>query len=118
MLNIVHAPLYEHGKSVVLEGSDVVYTGKEIFVGIRKNGTNTEGALVNFYVKYLKNEFKILARTFADLSVIPIPLNGNYPLKYYVSLAAEDILAVGSEKESQAVLRVTFLKVKVIILAH
>lgn len=46
VLNIVHAPLNEHGKLVILEGSDVVYTGKEIFVGIRKNGTNIEGALV------------------------------------------------------------------------
>lgn len=53
--------------------------------------------------------YKILARTFADLSVIPIPLNGNFPLKYYVSLAASDILAVGSGKESQSVLRVILL---------
>jgi hypothetical protein len=39
-------PKQEHGKPVVLEGSDVLFTGREIFVGIRKNGTNTEGALV------------------------------------------------------------------------
>lgn len=43
----IETPQQEHGKPVVLEGSDVLYTGKEIFVGIRKNGTNFEGALVN-----------------------------------------------------------------------
>jgi len=44
--DVHEAPKQEHGKPVVLEGSDVLYTGREIFVGIRKNGTNTEGALV------------------------------------------------------------------------
>lgn len=43
---VVEAPATAHGKEVVLEGSDVLFTGKEIFVGIRKNGTNMEGALV------------------------------------------------------------------------
>uniref|UniRef100_A0AC34F7L9 Dimethylargininase n=1 Tax=Panagrolaimus sp. ES5 TaxID=591445 RepID=A0AC34F7L9_9BILA len=42
---IVEAPEQEHGKPVILEGSDVLFTGKEIFVGIRKNGTNIEGAV-------------------------------------------------------------------------
>jgi hypothetical protein len=44
---VVEAPAQVHGKPVVLEGSDVLFTGREIFVGIRKNGTNTEGALVS-----------------------------------------------------------------------
>lgn len=35
-------------KVIVLEASDVLYTGKEVFVGIRRNGTNMEGALVFF----------------------------------------------------------------------
>lgn len=44
--DVQEAPKQEHGRPVVLEGSDVLFTGREIFVGIRKNGTNTEGALV------------------------------------------------------------------------
>jgi hypothetical protein len=44
----LESPEQENGKNVVLEGSDVLYTGKEIFVGLRKNGTNTEGGLVSF----------------------------------------------------------------------
>lgn len=44
-------PTHLHGKQVYLEGSDVLFTGKEIFVGIRKNGTNTEGALVSDFIR-------------------------------------------------------------------
>jgi len=89
--DVAEAPQQEHGKPVVLEGSDVLYTGREIFVGIRKNGTNTEGALV-------------VARTFSDLSVVPIPIHGNLPLKQHISLAAADVLTIGKGKDSQAIL--------------
>ncbi|VIO89491.1 ATP-dependent DNA helicase, RecQ family protein [Brugia malayi] len=82
----------EHNKEIVLEGSDVLYTGKEVFVGIRKNGTNMEGAL-------------IVARTFSDLAVIPITLPGNQPLRHYVSLISADVLAVGSSKEAKQVIQ-------------
>uniref|UniRef100_A0AC35EYF7 Dimethylargininase n=1 Tax=Panagrolaimus sp. PS1159 TaxID=55785 RepID=A0AC35EYF7_9BILA len=84
---IVEAPTEEHGKAVILEGSDVLYTGKEIFVGIRKNGTNIEGALV-------------VGRIFADLPVIPIQINGKQPLKYYISVAADGVLTTTTEKEA------------------
>lgn len=90
--DVVEAPPQEHNKPVVLEGSDVFYTGKEIFVGIRKNGTNMEGALM-------------VAKTFADISVVPIQISGTLPLKYYVSMAANEVLAVGKSKESQAILK-------------
>ncbi|KAH7706115.1 NG,NG-dimethylarginine dimethylaminohydrolase 1 [Aphelenchoides avenae] len=89
--NVVKTPAQEHGKAVVLEGSDVLYTGKEIFVGIRKNGTNMEGALV-------------VGRTFADLSVVPLEINGKMPLKHYVSVATDDVLTVSKSKESQNIL--------------
>ena len=49
---VVEAPTQLHGRQVVLEGSDVLFTGKEIFVGIRKNGTNTEGALVSYFLPF------------------------------------------------------------------
>jgi len=84
---IVEAPETEHGKNVVLEGSDVLFTGKEIFVGIRKNGTNMEGALV-------------VGRTFPDIPVVPIQMNGKLPLKYYVSVAADGVLTTSNNKEA------------------
>ncbi|OZC07976.1 hypothetical protein X798_04972 [Onchocerca flexuosa] len=62
----------EHNKEVVLEGSDVLYTGKEV-----------------------------VARTFSDLAVIPITLPGNQPLRHYVSLISTDVLTVGSSKEAK-----------------
>lgn len=89
---LVEAPTNEHGKPVALEGSDVLFTGKEIFVGIRKNGTNMEGALV-------------VGRTFPDLAVIPIMLPGTLPIKHYVSLVSSDVLAVGSSKDAKLVLQ-------------
>ncbi|VDK55481.1 unnamed protein product [Anisakis simplex] len=81
---VVEAPANEHGKPVVLEGSDVLFTGKEIFVGLRKNGTNMEGAIV---------------------TVIPIPLPGSKPLKHYMSVVSNDVLAVGNSKEAKIVLQ-------------
>lgn len=89
---LFEAPENEHGKPVVLEGSDVLFTGKEVFVGTRKNGTNIEGALV-------------VGRTFSDLAVIPITLPGLQPLKHYVSLVSSDVLAVGTSKEAKQVLQ-------------
>lgn len=89
---VVETPASEHGKDVVLEGSDVLYTGKEIFVGIRKNGTNLEGALA-------------VGRAFSDLAVIPISVPGNHPLRYYVSLVSAGVLAVGSSKEAKQVVQ-------------
>uniref|UniRef100_A0A915AHJ3 Dimethylargininase n=1 Tax=Parascaris univalens TaxID=6257 RepID=A0A915AHJ3_PARUN len=89
---VIEAPANDHGKPVVLEGSDVLFTGKEIFVGTRKNGTNMEGAMV-------------VGRTFSDLAVIPIALPGADPLKHYVSLVSTEVLAVGSSKEAKLVLQ-------------
>ncbi|KAI6233364.1 Dimethylargininase [Aphelenchoides fujianensis] len=89
-LQLLEAPEQERGKNVVLEGSDVVFTGREIFVGLRKNGTNMEGALV-------------VARTFPDLPVIPIQLPNQQPLKFFVSVAADGILAMGKTKEATIV---------------
>jgi N-dimethylarginine dimethylaminohydrolase len=93
--NIEETPEQEHGKAVILEGSDVLFTGKEIFVGIRKNGTNIEGALV-------------VSRIFADLPVIPIQINAKMPLKYYVSVAADGVLTTTAEKEAISIRTVCF----------
>ncbi|CAK5090909.1 unnamed protein product [Meloidogyne enterolobii] len=89
---VMDTPTHLHGKQVYLEGSDVLFTGKEIFVGIRKNGTNTEGALH-------------VAKTFADFSVIPINIGSNLPLKSRLSVATNDVLVIGKDKESQNILQ-------------
>ncbi|CAD5229797.1 unnamed protein product [Bursaphelenchus okinawaensis] len=77
---IVETPEKENNKEVVLEGSDVVFTGKEIFVGVRKHGTNVEGAV-------------IVARTWPDLPVIPIQL----------TVASTGVLSMGKTKEAMVV---------------
>ncbi|KHJ99886.1 Amidinotransferase [Oesophagostomum dentatum] len=82
------------GKTVVLEGGDVFFTGKEIFVGIRKHGTNFEGV-------------KVVARKFCDHAVIPIHMSDKAQcLRYYVSLVAPGIIAIGTSKEAQNILKV------------
>ncbi|EPB76753.1 hypothetical protein ANCCEY_04189 [Ancylostoma ceylanicum] len=82
------------GKAVVLEGGDVFFTGKEIFVGVRKHGTNFEGA-------------KVVAKVFCDHAVVPIHMSDKaQSLRYYVSLVAPGILAIGMSKEAQNILKV------------
>uniref|UniRef100_A0A0N5AUJ2 Dimethylargininase n=1 Tax=Syphacia muris TaxID=451379 RepID=A0A0N5AUJ2_9BILA len=88
---VIESPATFNGKPVVLEGSDVLFTGKEIFVGIRSNSTNMEGAFV-------------VGKTFPDFSVVPITLPGNLPLKHYVALIAPDVLAIGSSKDASIVI--------------
>lgn len=89
---VVEAPSQINGKAVVLEGSDVFFTGREIFVGIRKGATNMEGAL-------------IVAKTFADYTVVPIQISSNLPLKYYISMASDDVIVMSDCREALAIRR-------------
>ncbi|CAJ0935389.1 unnamed protein product, partial [Mesorhabditis belari] len=83
----------DKGTKVYLEASDVLYTGKEIFVATRKNGTNVEGAM-------------ILARAFPSLPVVIVPLGNSPPLRFFLSMALpEKVIAVGNSKEAQNVLK-------------
>uniref|UniRef100_A0A1I8A9P8 Dimethylargininase n=1 Tax=Steinernema glaseri TaxID=37863 RepID=A0A1I8A9P8_9BILA len=82
----------EYPKNAVLEGSDVLFTGKEIFVGLRKNGTNMEGA-------------SVLGRMFGDYPVVPVKIDGQRPLKSLVGLALDGVLTFSKEKDSQQVLK-------------
>lgn len=52
--SVQECPETVDGKAVILEGGDVFFTGKEIFVGIRKHGTNFEGAKVSHRVLFSK----------------------------------------------------------------
>ncbi|PAV59547.1 hypothetical protein WR25_23055 [Diploscapter pachys] len=89
---IIECPEKENGKKVLLNGSDILHSGKEIFVGLRKNCTNLQGAAV-------------LARNFPDYSVVPLPME-KYPnpLSFYVSIIDPSIIAIGSSKEAYNIL--------------
>ncbi|KAF8381648.1 hypothetical protein PRIPAC_70790 [Pristionchus pacificus] len=85
-------PKEENGNKCVLEGGDVLFTGREIFVGIRKGATNVEGAMV-------------LARTFRDFPVITLFMNDkNHPLRHHLSMVNDKVIAVGTSKEAQSLL--------------
>lgn len=78
-----------------LDGGDILFTGREIFVGVSQR-TNLSGALA-------------VASAFPEFYVTPI----NVPrkvlhLKSCVSMAGPDILAVSSTLEAQEILRVSF----------
>jgi len=70
-----------------LSGSDVLFTGREFFVGIGR-GTNTEGALA-------------VAATWPEYPCIPIKLEGQKSLGERVSLGGPGILSVGKSQHSQ-----------------
>jgi len=70
-----------------LSGSDVLFTGREFFVGIGPS-TNTEGALA-------------VAATWPEYPCIPVKLEGHKPLGERVSLGGPGILSVGNGQHSQ-----------------
>jgi len=70
-----------------LSGSDVLFTGREFFVGIGRS-TNTEGALA-------------VAATWPEYPCIPVKLEGHKSLGERVSLAGPGILSVGNGQHSQ-----------------
>ncbi|KAK0400717.1 hypothetical protein QR680_015415 [Steinernema hermaphroditum] len=90
--HVIDQKAAEYSKSAILEGSDVLFTGREIFVGLRKNGTNMEGA-------------SVLGRVFGDYPVVPLKVDGQKPLKSLVGLALEGVLTFSKDKDSQHVLK-------------
>lgn len=74
-----------------LDGGDVLFTGKEFFVGLSP-WTNEAGA-------------KAVAAAFPEYPCVPIKITEERHLKYYVSVAGHDLLCVSSTKESQEILR-------------
>ncbi|KAJ8299903.1 hypothetical protein KUTeg_021422 [Tegillarca granosa] len=79
-----------------VDGGDVLFTGKEIFVGVRANGTNTAGA-------------KCVQDAFPEYYVTPIfmdpSVSGNRHLKDMVNMAGRDIMAVGNSPAAQKVFK-------------
>ncbi|GMT34349.1 hypothetical protein PFISCL1PPCAC_25646, partial [Pristionchus fissidentatus] len=85
-------PTHENGNKVVLEGADVLFTGREVFVGIRKGATNVEGAMT-------------VARMFKDFPVITLFMNDKtHPLRHHLSMVNDRVIAVGTSKEAQSLL--------------
>ncbi|XP_055911378.1 N(G),N(G)-dimethylarginine dimethylaminohydrolase 1 [Eupeodes corollae] len=77
--------------NAVLDGGDVLFTGREFFVGLSER-TNEEGA-------------RAVATTFPEYPCTPIKISGHKPLKYYVTLAGPDVLAVTTSESSQQILK-------------
>ncbi|KAL4656045.1 N(G),N(G)-dimethylarginine dimethylaminohydrolase 1 isoform X1 [Arapaima gigas] len=79
-------------ESAMLDGGDVLFTGREFFVGLSKR-TNQRGA-------------EILADTFKDYAVSMVPVQNGQHLKSFCSMAGPGIIAIGSSEPAQKCLKV------------
>lgn len=79
-------------ESASLDGGDVLFTGREFFVGISRR-TNESGA-------------KAVADAFPEYPVTPIPIPGKiFHLKSCMSMAGPSIIAVGKSAECQEIVK-------------
>ncbi|XP_076472142.1 N(G),N(G)-dimethylarginine dimethylaminohydrolase 1-like [Babylonia areolata] len=78
--------------AATMDGGDVLFTGKEIFVGLSSR-TNKAG-------------LDCLQRVFSDFPVTGIPVTGTLHLKSVVTMAQEGVLLMGSSAASQTALKV------------
>uniref|UniRef100_A0A182QVU6 Uncharacterized protein n=1 Tax=Anopheles farauti TaxID=69004 RepID=A0A182QVU6_9DIPT len=74
-----------------LDGGDVLFTGREFFVGLSK-WTNEAGA-------------RAVAAAFPEYPCVPIKVTEHHHLKHYVSMGGPDVLCVSRNKESQEILK-------------
>ncbi|KAG5672788.1 hypothetical protein PVAND_002882 [Polypedilum vanderplanki] len=74
-----------------LEGGDVLFTGKEFFVGISEF-TNEGGA-------------RAVANAFPEFPCCPIKVTEKRHLKYYVTMAGPDLLCISNTTHSQEILK-------------
>ncbi|XP_077132433.1 N(G),N(G)-dimethylarginine dimethylaminohydrolase 1 isoform X2 [Ranitomeya variabilis] len=78
-------------ESATLDGGDVLFTGREFFVGLSKR-TNQRGA-------------EILADTFKDYAVSTVPVCDSLHLKSFCSMAGPNLIVIGSSEEAQKALK-------------
>ncbi|XP_041417211.1 N(G),N(G)-dimethylarginine dimethylaminohydrolase 1 isoform X2 [Xenopus laevis] len=78
-------------ESATLDGGDVLFTGREFFVGLSKR-TNQRGA-------------EILADTFKDYAVSTVPVCETLHLKSFCSMAGPNLIAIGSSEAAQKALK-------------
>ncbi|KAL4629622.1 N(G),N(G)-dimethylarginine dimethylaminohydrolase 2 [Arapaima gigas] len=83
----------EEGSSAgaTLEGSDVLFTGREFFVGISSH-TNHRGA-------------EVLADTFRDFAVSTVPVYGGTRLKNVCSMGGPDTIIISSSEGAKKTLK-------------
>ncbi|RLW05744.1 hypothetical protein DV515_00004889 [Chloebia gouldiae] len=79
-------------ENATLDGGDVLFTGREFFVGLSKR-TNQRGA-------------EILADTFKDYAVSTVPVHDSLHLKSFCSMAGPNLIAIGSSEGAQKALKV------------
>ncbi|XP_069630244.1 putative hydrolase DDAH2 isoform X2 [Haliaeetus albicilla] len=78
-------------EGATLDGSDVLFTGREFFVGISP-WTNHRGA-------------EAVADTFRDFTVSTVPVGGGGHLKSFCSMAAPDTIAIGSSEAARRAMK-------------
>nr|XP_012603011.1 N(G),N(G)-dimethylarginine dimethylaminohydrolase 1 isoform X1 [Microcebus murinus] len=79
-------------ENATLDGGDVLFTGREFFVGLSKR-TNQRGA-------------EILADTFKDYAVSTVPVTDTLHLKSFCSMAGPNLIAIGSSEPAQKALKI------------
>ncbi|XP_062308375.1 N(G),N(G)-dimethylarginine dimethylaminohydrolase 1 isoform X2 [Osmerus eperlanus] len=84
-------------ENATLDGGDVLFTGREFFVGLSKR-TNQKGA-------------EILADAFKDYAVSTVPVLGGLHLKSFCSMGGPGLIVIGSSEPAQKTLKV-FEKLK------
>lgn len=90
----LNLPIIEiNDETALLNGGDVLWTGREIFVGL-SNETNEAGA-------------RAVAAAFPEYSVTPVkvPPKDNLRLKSYITMAGPDILCVNRSQEAESMLK-------------
>ncbi|XP_071421140.1 N(G),N(G)-dimethylarginine dimethylaminohydrolase 1 isoform X1 [Pithys albifrons albifrons] len=78
-------------ENATLDGGDVLFTGREFFVGLSRR-TNQRGA-------------EILADTFKDYAVSTVPVHDSLHLKGFCSMAGPNLIAIGSSEAAQKALK-------------
>uniref|UniRef100_A0A6A7G4U3 N(G),N(G)-dimethylarginine dimethylaminohydrolase 1-like n=1 Tax=Hirondellea gigas TaxID=1518452 RepID=A0A6A7G4U3_9CRUS len=78
-------------EAATLEGGDVLFTGREFFVGISER-TNHAGAVA-------------LAKAFPEFPCSPIKIEGALHLKCLVTMAGPDVICVAKDKNAQVALK-------------
>ncbi|MBN3297007.1 N(G),N(G)-dimethylarginine dimethylaminohydrolase 2 [Amia ocellicauda] len=78
-------------EGATLDGSDVLFTGREFFIGISSR-TNHKGA-------------EVVADTFRDFAVSTVPVSGDRPLKSFCSMGGPDTIVVGGSEGAKRALK-------------
>ncbi|KAM7388150.1 hypothetical protein PAMP_024348 [Pampus punctatissimus] len=78
-------------ENATLDGGDVLFTGREFFVGLSKR-TNQRGA-------------EILAEVFKDYAVSTVPVSESLHLKSFCSMGAPGLIVIGSSEPAQKALK-------------